>query len=93
MDPNKPDLGDPVMKSGKRELHGVLSMEIQQMKPMNYIKAGWAGRDALDSIAFELKMRGFKDLALKIQSVFDDEKNESSMRLNSMLPEGKHKKT
>ena len=52
-------------------------------------EAGWAGKDALDGIAFELKMRGFKDLAAKIQSVFDDEKNESSMRLTKMEFKGK----
>ena len=32
-------------------------------------------------------MRGFKNLALKIQSVFDDEKNEST-KLGRLVPEG-----
>ena len=96
-DPNKPGLGEPgyedwVKGTAWGSKYGDTSPETDELGQAASQEAGWAGRDALDGIAFELKMRGFKDLALKIQSVFDDEKNESSMRLNSMLPEGKHKK-
>ena len=96
-DPNKPGLGEPgyedwVKGTAWGSKYGDTSPETDELGQAAAQEAGWAGRDALDGIAFELKMRGFKDLALKIQSVFDDEKNESSMRLNSMLPEGKHKK-
>lgn len=96
-DPNKPGLGEPgyedwVKGTAWGSKYGDTSPETDELGQAAAQEAGWAGRDALDGIAFELKMRGFKDLALKIQSVFDDEKNESSMRLNNMLPEGKHKK-
>ena len=51
-------------------------------------QAGWDGVSALDAIAFDLKVNGSKELALKIQNIIDDT-NESTMRLNKMLPEGK----
>ena len=38
-------------------------------------EAGWDGRDALDSIAFDLKMNGFKDLASTLQSVIKESKS------------------
>jgi hypothetical protein len=48
-------------------------------------ESGWDGRDALDSIAFDLKMNGFKNLAAKLQSVIKESK---STRLKDLLPEG-----
>ena len=45
-------------------------------------EAGWNGVDAVDGIAFELKTRGFVELAKKIQSVIKENK---SMKLTSML--------
>ena len=47
-------------------------------------EASWDGRDALDSIAFDLKMNGFKNFAAKLQSVIKESK---STRLNKLLPE------
>ena len=96
-DPNKPDLGDPgyedwVKGTAWGSKYGDSTDETDELGQAAAQESGWAGRDALDSIAYVAKMNGFKNLAAKIQSVFDDEKNESSMRLNSMLPEGKHKK-
>jgi hypothetical protein len=38
-------------------------------------EASWDGRDALDSIAFDLKMNGFKDLAATLQSVIKESKS------------------
>lgn len=38
-------------------------------------EAGWEGRDALDSIAFDLKMNGFKNLAATLQSVIKENKS------------------
>ena len=38
-------------------------------------EAGWNGVDALDGIAFELKTRGFVELAKKIQSVIKENKS------------------
>jgi hypothetical protein len=38
-------------------------------------EAGWDGRDALDSIAFDLKMNGFKNLAATLQSVIKESKS------------------
>jgi hypothetical protein len=48
-------------------------------------EASWDGQDALDSIAFDLKMNGFKALAAKLQSVIKESK---STRLKDLLPEG-----
>lgn len=52
-------------------------------------EASWDGRDALDSIAFDLKMNGFKDLASTLQSVIKENK---STKLTDLLKEGKFKK-
>ena len=38
-------------------------------------EASWDGIDALDSIAFDLKMNGFKDLASTLQSVIKENKS------------------
>ena len=38
-------------------------------------ESSWDGRDALDSIAFDLKMNGFKDLASTLQSVIKENKS------------------
>lgn len=38
-------------------------------------EASWDGRDAVDAIAFDLKMNGFKELASKIQSVVNESKS------------------
>ena len=88
-DPNKPDLGDPGYEEWQKgtawgSKYGDSTDETDELGQAAAQEAGWAGKDALDGIAFELKMRGFKALAAKIQSVFDDEKNESSMRLTKM---------
>ena len=45
-------------------------------------EAGWNGVDALDGIAFELKTRGFVELAKKIQSVI---KENTSTRLKDLV--------
>ena len=45
-------------------------------------EAGWDGVDALDGIAFELKTRGFVELAKKIQSVIKENK---STRLKDLV--------
>ena len=47
-------------------------------------EASWDGQDALDSIAFDLKMNGFKNLAAKLQSVIKESK---STKLGKLLPE------
>ena len=49
-------------------------------------QAGWDGVSALDAIAFDLKVNGSKDLALKIQGIIDDT-NESTMRLKKWSKE------
>ena len=48
-------------------------------------EASWDGQDALDSIAFDLKMNGFKNMAAKFQSVIKESK---STKLKDLLPEG-----
>jgi len=45
-------------------------------------EARWDGRDALDSIAFDLKMNGFKNLASTLQSVVQENK---STRLKDLM--------
>ena len=45
-------------------------------------EARWDGVDALDSIAFDLKMNGFKDLAATLQSVIKENK---STRLKDLV--------
>ena len=47
-------------------------------------EAGWSGDDAVDSIAYTLRMKGFHKLADTIQSVIKENKSTS---LNSLLPE------
>ena len=47
-------------------------------------ESSWDGRDALDSIAFDLKMNGLKNFAAKLQSVIKESK---STKLNKLLPE------
>jgi len=47
-------------------------------------ESSWDGRDALDSIAFDLKMNGLKNFATKLQSVIKESK---STKLNKLLPE------
>ena len=91
-DPNKPGLGEPGYEEWEKgtawgSKYGESSEGTDELGQAAASEAGWAGKDALDGIAYELKMRGFKDLALKIQSVFDDEKNEST-KLGRLIPEG-----
>ena len=45
-------------------------------------EAGWDGQDALDSIAFDLKMNGLKNFASKLQSVIKESK---STRLKDLV--------
>jgi len=97
LDPNKPGLGEPgyddwVKTTAWGSKYGDSSDETDELGRAASNEAGWDGKDALDGIAFELKMRGFKDLASKIQSVFDDEKNEGTIKLTDLLKEGQHKK-
>jgi hypothetical protein len=90
MDPNKPGLGEPgyedwVKTTAWGSKYGDSSDETDELGRAASNEAGWDGKDALDGIAFELKMRGFKDLALKIQSVFDNEKNEGRIKLMDLI--------
>ena len=90
LDPNKPGLGEPgyedwVKTTAWGSKYGDSSDETDELGRAASNEAGWDGKDALDGIAFELKMRGFKDLALKIQSVFDNEKNEGRIKLTDLI--------
>ena len=44
-------------------------------------ESGWDGQDALDAIAFDLKMNGYKDFAAKLQSVIKEGKRTSLKNL------------
>tara|TARA_R100000479_G_scaffold163001_1_gene101320 strand:+ start:23 stop:964 length:942 start_codon:yes stop_codon:yes gene_type:complete len=92
-DPNKPDIMSPEYE--KWQSTSVYSSDLYDSAPGTdeiaheaSQQAGWDGVSALDAIAFDLKVNGSKELALKIQNIIDDT-NESTMRLNKMLPEGK----
>ncbi len=87
-DPNMPDIMSPEYDKWRKS--SVYGSEYYDSSPGTdeigqhaSQEAGWDGRDALDAIAFDLKLNGSKKLALKMQSVIDDT-NESTMRLTKM---------
>jgi len=91
-DPNKPDIMSPEYE--KWQSTSVYSSDLYDSAPGTdeiaheaSQQAGWDGVSALDAIAFDLKVNGSKDLALKIQGIIDDT-NESTMRLKTLVPEG-----
>jgi hypothetical protein len=49
-------------------------------------ESSWDGQESIDAIAYDLKMNGSKELAAKIQSIFN-EKNESTTSIVDMIPE------
>jgi hypothetical protein len=90
-DPNKPDIFSPEYKEWEKT--SVYSSDLYDSAPGTdeiaheaSQEAGWDGVSALDAIAFDLKVNGSKDLALKIQNIIDDT-NESSTKLGRLLPE------
>ena len=91
-DPNKPDIMSPEYEKWQKT--SVYSSDLYDSAPGTdeiaheaSQQAGWDGVSALDAIAFDLKVNGSKDLALKIQGIIDDT-NESTMRLKDLVPEG-----
>ena len=91
-DPNKPDIMSPEYEKWQKT--SVYSSDFYDSAPGTdeiaheaSQQAGWDGVSALDAIAFDLKVNGSKDLALKIQGIIDDT-NESTMRLKDLVPEG-----
>ena len=91
-DPNKPDIMSPEYEKWQKT--SVYSSDLYDSAPGTdeiaheaSQQAGWDGVSALDAIAFDLKVNGSKDLALKIQGIIDDT-NESTMRLKALVPEG-----
>ena len=91
-DPNKPDIFSPEYKEWEKT--SVYSSDLYDSAPGTdeiaheaSNQAGWDGVSALDAIAFDLKVNGSKELALKIQSAIEDT-NESSTKLGRLLPEG-----
>ena len=87
-DPNKPDIMSPEYEKWQKT--SVYSSDLYDSAPGTdevahaaSQEAGWDGVSALDAIAFDLKVNGSKDLALKIQGIIDDT-NESTMRLTKM---------
>lgn len=92
-DPNKPkDMFSPEYDEWrKNSVYGSTFYDtdddIDKVAHMASNEAGFAGEEAVDAIAHDLKMNGSHKLAAKIQSIFD-EKNESSASLRDLLPEG-----
>ena len=89
--PDYPDVKDPKfaekMKVINDKYNSVYSEPDSDAEDLGISAAqesSWDGQDALDSIAFDLKMNGFKNLAAKIQSVIKESK---STKLGKLLPE------
>ena len=87
-DPNMPDIMSPEYDKWRKS--SVYGSEFYDSSPGTdeigqhaSQEAGWDGRDALDAIAFDMKLNGSMKLAVKMQSVIDDT-NESTMRLTKM---------
>ena len=90
-DPNKPDIFSPEYKEWEKT--SVYSSDLYNSSPgtdeigqFASAEAKYNGQDAIDAIAFDLKLNGSKELALKMQSIFD-EQNESSTSLKALIPE------
>ena len=88
-DPNMPDIMSPEYDKWRKS--SVYGSEYYDSSPGTdeigqhaSQEASWDGRDALDAIAFDLKLNGSKDLALKMQAVIDDT-NESSTKLKDLI--------
>ena len=91
LDPNKPDIMTPEYDKWRKS--SVYGSEYYDSSPgtdeigqFASQEASFDGRDAIDAIAFDLKLNGSKELALKMQSIFD-EQNESSTSLKKLVPE------
>jgi hypothetical protein len=91
-DPNKPkDMFSPEYDEWrKNSVYGSTFYDtdddIDKVAHMASNEAGFAGEEAVDAIAHDLKMNGSHKLAAKIQSIFN-EKNESSTSIADMIPE------
>jgi len=92
-DPNMPDIMSPEYDKWRKS--SVYGSEFYDSSPgtdeigqFASQEASFDGRDALDAIAFDMKLNGSKQLAVKMQAILDD-MDESTMRLNKMLPEGR----
>ena len=90
-DPNMPDISSPEYDKWRKS--SVYGSEYYDSSPgtdeigqFASQEASWDGRDALDAIAFDMKLNGSKELALKMQSIFDDT-NESTTSIADMIPE------
>ena len=90
-DPNMPDIMSPEYDKWRKS--SVYGSEFYDSSPgtdeigqFASQEASFDGRDAIDAIAFDLKLNGSKELALKMQSIFD-EQNESSTSLKALIPE------
>ena len=89
--PDYPDVKDPKfnekMKVIRAKYDSVYSEPDDDAEDLGISaanEASWDGQDALDSIAFDLKMNGFRNLAAKLQSVIKESK---STKLKKLLPE------
>ena len=89
-DPNMPDIMSPEYDEWRKS--SVYGSEFYDSSPGtdeigNFAsqEASYNGVEALDAIAFDLKMNGSKQLAAKLQSIMDT--NESSTKLKALVPE------
>ena len=89
-DPNMPDIMSPEYDEWRKS--SVYGSEFYDSSPGtdeigNFAsqEASYNGVEALDAIAFDLKMNGSKQLAAKLQGIIDT--NESSTKLKALVPE------
>jgi hypothetical protein len=90
-DPNKPDMFSDEYDEWKKgtawaSSFGDSSEGTDDIAHSATGESSWDGQESIDAIAYDLKMNGSKELAAKIQSIFN-EKNESTTSIVDMIPE------
>jgi hypothetical protein len=95
--PEYPSMNDPEYTKKMQDIRTNSSDASEYMQPDNKTwafgrevseKAGWGGVEAIDGLAFTLRMNGFHKQADAIQSIFDDKpymKNEGRISLSKLL--------
>jgi hypothetical protein len=95
--PEYPSMNDPEYTKKMQDIRTNSSDASEYMQPDNKTwafgrevseKAGWGGVEAIDGLAFTLRMNGFHKDADAIQSIFDDKpymKNEGRISLSKLV--------
>jgi len=84
-----PPMSDPTWKEKSDAINNNSAYASEYMKPGEEIekfgtsvskKSSWDGQDAVDAIAYTLKMNGFKKSASEIQSIFENVNKNTSLK-------------